>query len=134
MEQPEGGVQPDGQPDPVAVPGQLPDLTVLTGVGVEGLLGGGRSTVSEKRLSESLINVIDALKLPAALYDPPSPFFTFPPYMSVCFNPLNPPGQNCTFSKLQLFWWVDLHSNRFMWRSSGGDGQVDVIFGRICKS
>lgn len=40
VEQPQGGVQPDGHPDAVTFPGQLTDLAVLAGVGVKGLLQG----------------------------------------------------------------------------------------------
>lgn len=35
VEQPESGVQPDGHPDTVAVPGQLTYLAILTRVGVK---------------------------------------------------------------------------------------------------
>lgn len=35
VEQPESGVQSDGHPDTIAIPGQLTDLAVLTRVGVE---------------------------------------------------------------------------------------------------
>lgn len=38
VEQSESGVQLDGHPDPVPMPGQLTDLAVLTRVGVEGFL------------------------------------------------------------------------------------------------
>lgn len=42
VEQPQGGVQPDGHPDAVAFPGQLTDLAVLAGVSVKRLLQRGR--------------------------------------------------------------------------------------------
>lgn len=35
MEQPQSGVQPDGHPDAITVPGQLTHLAVFTRVGVE---------------------------------------------------------------------------------------------------
>lgn len=38
VEQPEGGVQSNGHPDTVAIPGQLTYLAILTRVGVERLL------------------------------------------------------------------------------------------------
>ena len=38
VEQSESGVQSDGHPDAVAVPGQLADLAVLTRVGIKRLL------------------------------------------------------------------------------------------------
>lgn len=41
VEKPEGGVQSDGHPDAVPVPGQLTDLAFLTGVCVKGLLQRG---------------------------------------------------------------------------------------------
>ena len=54
MEQPEGGVQSDGHPDPVPVPGQLTHLAVLTGVGVKRFLKGTKNIQikkTERRIS-----------------------------------------------------------------------------------
>lgn len=43
VEQPEGGVQFNRHPDAIAVPGQLTNLTVLTGVGIKWFLRGAET-------------------------------------------------------------------------------------------
>ena len=48
VEQPEGGVQTDGHPDPITHPCQLAHLALLTRVGVKGLL---QTHTAKKKIS-----------------------------------------------------------------------------------